>query len=111
MLILLCPNCGVKAEETEYLPSGEGHIKRFGPDSTDGEFQDYLFKRRNPRGVHFERWCHSLGCGKWFHVARCTVTLEVFATYSAQTSEVPPNVIKAIKAKRPDWDFEQDTSL
>ena len=54
--------------------------------------------------MHFERWRHAFGCGKWFHAARCTVTLEVFGTYSAQTTEPPRHIIDAIKAKRPDWE-------
>ncbi len=103
MLILNCPNCGVSGEETEFHPGGEAHLTRFGPGSEDGEFTDYLFTRKNPRGVHFERWHHTYGCGKWFHAARCTVTLEVFGTYSAQTSEPPAQLIEEIRKKRPDW--------
>ena len=53
-----------------------------GPGSADDAFADYLFERRNPRGVHFERWRHAFGCGKWFHVARDTATLEIFGSYS-----------------------------
>jgi sarcosine oxidase subunit delta len=74
MLILECPYCGVKAEETELAAGGEAHLKRFGPGSSDEEFHDYLFMRENPKGVHFERWRHANGCGKWFHAARCTMT-------------------------------------
>lgn len=106
MLILECPNCGVMADETELAAGGEAHLKRFGPGSSDEEFEGYLFHRANPKGVHFERWRHANGCGKWFHAARCTNTLEVFATYTAQTSTVPETVIAAIKARRPDWSFE-----
>ena len=104
MLTLTCPNCGAACEETELAPGGEAHLKRYGPGSTDEDFRDYLFSRKNPRGVHFERWRHAYGCGKWFHAARCTVTLEVFGTYSAQTSVPPQEIIDAIKAKRPDWE-------
>ena len=104
MLMLKCPNCGVTAEETEFSPGGEAHLKRFGSGSEDQSFADYLFTRKNPRGVHFERWRHAFGCGKWFHAARCTATLEVFGTYSAQTLAVPDDIITAIKAKRPDWE-------
>ena len=78
MLLLTCPHCGVSAEETEFHPGGEAHLKRIGPDGDDAAFMGYLFERKNPKGVHFERWRHAFGCGKWFHVARCTVTLEVF---------------------------------
>jgi hypothetical protein len=49
-----------------------------------------MFMRKNPKGVHFERWRHTYGCGKWFLAARCTATLEVFGTYPAQVSEPPP---------------------
>lgn len=103
MLILTCPYCGVSGEETEFHPGGEAHLTRFGPGSDEDAFADYLFTRQNPRGVHFERWQHSFGCGKWFHAARCTGTLEVFGTYSAQVTEPPADLVKAIKKKRPDW--------
>ncbi|MEL6582698.1 MAG: sarcosine oxidase subunit delta [Pseudomonadota bacterium] len=105
MLMLTCPYCGVTAEETEFHPGGEAHLKRFGPGSDDQAFADYLFTRQNPKGVHFERWRHIYGCGKWFHVARCTVTLEVFGSYPAQSLIPPPEIIAAIKAKRPDWEM------
>ena len=103
MLILNCPYCGVDADETELHAEGEAHLKRFGPGSTDAEFQDYLFGRENPKGLHFERWRHVNGCGKFFHAARCTMTLEVFGTYSAQTLEPPKKIKDAISKKRPDW--------
>ena len=107
MLLLTCPYCGAECEETELTPGGEAHLKRFGPGSTDDEFAGYLFQRKNPKGVHFERWRHTYGCGKWFHAARCTATLEVFGTYTGQTSEVPDNIVAAIKEKRPDWEAER----
>jgi sarcosine oxidase subunit delta len=104
MLMIKCPNCGVNAEETEFAPGGEAHLTRYAAGSEDQDFTDYLFARKNPRGVHFERWRHAFGCGKWFHAARCTATLEVFGTYSAQTSVPPDDIIAAIKAKRPEWE-------
>jgi sarcosine oxidase, subunit delta len=106
MLTLKCPYCGVQADETELHGDGQAHLTRFGPGSTDDQFEDYLFMRPNVRGVHFERWRHVYGCGKWFHAARDTQTLEVFGTYSAQTLEPPKAIIKAIKAKRPDWEVQ-----
>lgn len=104
MLRLTCPNCGASCEETELSPGGEAHLKRFGPGSEDAEFSAYLFERKNPRGVHFERWRHAFGCGKWFHAARCTVTMEVFGTYLAQTVEPPADLIEKIRARRPGWE-------
>lgn len=103
MLILTCPYCGVAAEETELHPAGEAHLTRHGPGSTDADFEGYLFARRNPKGVHFERWRHLYGCGKWFLAARDTVTLQVFGTYPAQSKYPPREIIAAIRADRPDW--------
>jgi sarcosine oxidase, subunit delta len=103
MLTLTCPYCHVRADETELAAGGEAHLKRFGPGSTDEAFDGYLFARENPKGVHFERWRHAYGCGKWFLAARDTATLEVFGTYPAQTSTPPQAIRDAISAKRPGW--------
>lgn len=104
MLLLNCPYCGVEAEETEFHGGGEAHLKRFTDGSSDADFTGYLFQRKNPKGIVFERWRHVYGCGKWFHAARCTVTLEVFGTYSAQTLKPPKAILNKIKAKRPEWE-------
>ncbi|MHA3913816.1 sarcosine oxidase subunit delta [Halovulum sp. GXIMD14793] len=103
MLILRCPYCGVDGEETEFVAGGEAHIKRVGPEGSDDAFNGYLFARKNPRGVHFERWRHAFGCGKWFHVARCTQTNEVFGSYPAQVFEPPEEILERIRDRRPDW--------
>ncbi|MFN3644143.1 MAG: sarcosine oxidase subunit delta [Gemmobacter sp.] len=99
MLMLTCPACGVTAEETEFLPGGAAHLRRIGPEGDDAAFEAYLFTRANPRGVHLERWRHAYGCGKWFHAARCTATLEVFGTYPAHLPE-PPAAVRARIAAR-----------
>ena len=103
MLTLTCPNCGITAEETEFHAGGEAHLCRFGPGSSEEDFEQYLFMRENPRGVHFERWRHVYGCGKWFHAARDTTTLEVFGTYPAQTGAPPDDLLARIREKRPGW--------
>ncbi len=101
MLLLRCPYCGVAAEETEFHGGGEAHITREGPEASDAAFEHYMFDRVNPKGVHFERWRHVNGCGKWFHAARDTITLEVFGTYPAQTSTPPEDLLQVIRSKRP----------
>ncbi len=98
MLILTCPYCGVAGEETEFHAGGEAHLKRFGPGSSDDDFDAYMFARKNPKGVHFERWRHVFGCGKWFHAARDTATLQVFGTYPAQVSGPPQDILDRIAA-------------
>lgn len=104
MLTLTCPNCGAICDETELAPGGEAHLKREGPGASEDAFAGYLYFRKNPKGVHFERWRHAYGCGKWFHAARCTRTLEVFGTYTAQTSAPTDEIVAAIRARRPGWE-------
>jgi sarcosine oxidase subunit delta len=104
MLLLTCPCCGVSAEETEFVGGGEAHLKRAGPEASEAEFEAYLFERRNPKGVHLERWRHAYGCGKWFHLARDTATLEIFGSYAAQASAPPKEVLEAMRARRPGWE-------
>ncbi|AXI47293.1 sarcosine oxidase subunit delta [Sulfitobacter sp. SK012] len=110
MLILHCPNCDVTAEESEFHAGGEAHLKRFGPGASDADLEGYLFMRQNPKGVHFERWRHNNGCGKWFHVARCTTSLEVFGSYAAQTFAPPEELLKEIEAKRPGWSKKEQSA-
>lgn len=107
MLLLTCPCCGADADETELQPGGAAHLKRVGPGAPDEAFESYLFHRENPRGVHFERWRHAHGCGKWFHAARCTRTLEVFGTYPAQITAPPQPIRDAIAAKQPGWAWKE----
>ena len=97
MLTLRCPYCGLKVEETELAPGGEAHLVRRGPDASAEAFEEYLFMRENAKGAHFERWRHANGCGKWFLAARDTATLEVFGTYSAQTTEPPADILARIR--------------
>ncbi len=92
MLLLTCPVCGVEGEESEFHCGGEAHIRRpatHDPENiTDTEQRDYLFMRHNPRGLHFERWRCDRGCGKWFHAARDTATMEFKAYYAIDA--LPP---------------------
>ena len=108
MLTLRCPYCGVQADETELSPGGEAHLTRHGPGSDDDAFESYLFMRKNPRGPHFERWRHAMGCGKWFHAARDTATMQVFGTYPAQVTEPPSDILDAIRAVVPDFTYGSD---
>lgn len=105
MLMLECPYCGVMADETELSPGGEAHVVREGPGSSDEDFSGYLFDRVNPRGVHFERWRHAHGCGKWFHAARNTVSMEVYGTYPAQVTEPPKDIQNRISGVAPGWSW------
>lgn len=80
MLQIPCPYCGLR-DEDEFRFGGQSHSTRPGLDSTDARWADYLFNRQNPKGVHYERWLHGFGCGRWFNLARHTVTHEILASY------------------------------
>jgi heterotetrameric sarcosine oxidase delta subunit len=82
MLRIQCPWCGER-DQVEYQFGGESHIIRpeIPQDSTDAEWADYLFYRKNLKGLHYERWVHSYGCRQWFNVARDTVTHEIVEVY------------------------------
>lgn len=87
MLRIDCPWCGPRAE-SEYRCGGESLIQRPPLDCSDAEWADYLHTRKNPKGVHVERWHHVHGCGMWFNAARSTVSHEIHATW-AMTDPVP----------------------
>ena len=108
MLTFRCPYCGQDVDETDLSPGGEAHLKRYGPGSTDEDFEAYLFVRKNPKGIHVERWRHAYGCGKWFLAARSTMTLQVFGTYPAQSKAPPPEIQDKLRAVDPDWVWEDD---
>lgn len=80
MLRIPCPCCGVR-DEPEFTFGGPSHVTRPALEVTDAEWADYLFNRDNPKGIHYERWLHAYGCGRWFNVARHTVTHEILAVY------------------------------
>ncbi len=91
MLLIPCPYCGPR-DESEFACGGEAHIARpAAPDRlTDAEWADYLFMRKNPKGVQYERWVHARGCRRWFNVARDTVGHRIHAVY--RMGEPPPAV-------------------
>jgi sarcosine oxidase subunit delta len=80
MLLIECPWCGPRAE-TEFSCGGEADIARplDTETLTDKEWGDYLFMRKNTRGVHHEQWMHAQGCRRWFKVQRDTVSYEIQA--------------------------------
>ena len=80
MLRISCPWCGTR-DEVEFSFGGESHLIRPQPDAGDAEWADYLFNKENPKGIHYEHWLHKYGCGRWFNVARDTVSHEIHAVY------------------------------
>ena len=81
MFLINCPYCGER-DESEFSFGGEGGISRpTNPDAlSDEQWADYLFMRKNPRGLHHELWNHAQGCRRWFNVERDTLTYKIAAT-------------------------------
>jgi sarcosine oxidase subunit delta len=100
MLLLTCFCCGVVSEETEFQCGGEAHLERAYGDCSDEEFAEYLFYRKNPKGVHCEMWRHAFGCGKWFHVVRCTMTNRIFGCYSIKDKSAPEQIMAIAEGKK-----------
>ena len=101
MLEIHCPHCQEAREEEEFSYQGEAHIKRpLDPLSlSDREWGDYLFFRKNPRGIHHEMWYHGTACRKYFNVSRDTRSYVILETYKIGEqpqvlSETPELVIK-----------------
>lgn len=83
MLHIYCPHCAEHREEEEFRPKGEAHIARpVDPEViSDEEWGNYLFFRKNPRGLHHELWYHAAGCRKFFNATRDTVSYQILETY------------------------------
>ena len=83
MLSIYCPYCEECREESEFHYAGQAHIAR--PDepdnTTDETWGEYLFFRKNPKGLHRETWVHSAGCRQYFNVVRNTLTYEIIECY------------------------------
>ena len=80
MLRIPCPYCGVR-DEPEFVFGGPAHVVRPPANSDDLTWTQYLYERDNPAGPHLERWSHAYGCGRWFNVARDTLTHVILAVY------------------------------
>ncbi len=85
MLLIHCPYCKDDRPELEFSNAGEAHIVR--PtnmsDISDTEFEAMFFMRDNPKGIALERWRHAHGCGRFFNVARNTVSDKFLKVYKA----------------------------
>lgn len=85
MILINCPYCEQERAEIEFSYAGEAHLRRAenSDNMSDKEWETFLFLRRNPRGLHFERWYHIHGCARYFNAVRDTVSEEFVMTYKA----------------------------
>lgn len=79
MITIRCPYCNELRPEDELQYCGEVYaVRPAAPlDADDLTWTEYLFMRANRKGLQFEHWCCTAGCGRWFKVARDTVSHEI----------------------------------
>jgi sarcosine oxidase subunit delta len=90
MLLIPCPYCGERPE-IEFSYGGQAHLVRPANPSevSDQDWAQYLYLRRNRKGVHAERWRHVHGCARFFNALRDTTTDQFVATYRLGESPEP----------------------
>ena len=81
MLEIKCPYCGDRSQN-EFSYGGDATIKRpvLGKQSSDKDWDTFVYHRKNPRGNHLELWHHISGCRQWFKVQRNTATHKIIKT-------------------------------
>ncbi len=97
MLLISCPYCHMDRPEVEFRYAGEAHIVRPADPAgvDDAAWADFLYMRSNSKGVHYERWRHSHGCGRFFNAVRDTVSDRILATYPAGAPRPDQNNVGA----------------
>ncbi len=82
MFVITCPYCGAR-DQTEFAYAHEAHIARpTDPESmSDADWAEFVFMRKNTKGIYAERWMHAAGCRKFFNALRNTATDEFLAVY------------------------------
>lgn len=104
MLLIHCPYCGEERPELEFRHAGEAHIARSQTitETSDEDFEAFLYLRANTKGLVYERWRHVHGCGRFFNAVRDSVTDRFFTTYKAgQPKPDPSRFAKAVAAVEP----------
>ena len=105
MLEIHCPHCGPR-NLSEFNYGGQAHIERpENPEAaSDADWARYMFMRRNPKGVHLEKWVHAMGCRRWFYAVRHTGTDQFWASYRVEeTAPMPPKDWDGV-GSRPEFD-------
>ncbi|MEM7463322.1 MAG: sarcosine oxidase subunit delta [Pseudomonadota bacterium] len=102
MLLIYCPYCQEHRPEIEFQGAGEAHIARPAniADISDAEFAEFFFIRDNTKGIVFERWRHTHGCGRFFNAVRNSVSDKFIMTYKAGEPK-PELTEEQIKAAAP----------
>ena len=100
MFIINCPFCGER-DQSEFKAGGEAHIERpkQPTELSDDEWAEYLFMRKNIKGVQFERWNHAHGCRKWFNMVRDTSNDEIKVVHKMGENKQTPYHISGMQTQ------------
>ncbi|MEM6409745.1 MAG: sarcosine oxidase subunit delta family protein [Pseudomonadota bacterium] len=80
--LIECPYCGLRPRE-EFTVSGDAAVERPNADDAPSAWIDYVYMRKNTKGVMQEHWHHTLGCRRWLVVTRNTVTHNIESVVDA----------------------------
>ena len=69
MLRINCPFCGER-DHSEFTYGGDATVVYPALDAPLEAWIDAVYVRRNPKGLHRERWQHGDGCRLWLIVER-----------------------------------------
>jgi len=77
MFIIKCPYCGDR-DHSEFSYGGEAHIVRpkQPTELSDDQWAEYLFMRKNIKGLQYERWNHAHGCRRWFNMVEILLMIK-----------------------------------
>lgn len=75
-----CFHCGER-DELEFTYGGPARIRLAPSRATVLEWATHLRRAEGQEVLNFERWCHTFGCGEWFHIGRDIRTLEIRAVF------------------------------
>jgi heterotetrameric sarcosine oxidase delta subunit len=70
-----CPHCGSRPKE-EFTIKGAA-LTRPAPEASAEAWNDYVYRRENPRGAYAEYWHHTSGCRRYLVVTRDTASHEI----------------------------------
>ena len=84
MIRINCPYCGER-DHSEFTYGGDGSIKYPKLDSSETEWTEAIFFRKNIFGNQLETWHHTSGCRLWLEVERSTQTHEIFSVKACHT--------------------------
>ena len=87
MFIIKCQYCGER-DQQEFKDGGEAHIERpkQHTEVSDDEWEEYLFMRKNIKGIKVERWNDAHGRSKCINIARNTSKDEIKAMRCASVA-------------------------